>query len=191
MQKNTIMIVDDEPYVLTSLHRALKGESWEVLTELSGEQALVRMRDTPVKVVISDERMAKMQGVEFLTIVRTLYPLTVRILLTGHASLEAAIELVNSAEIYRFFTKPWDIELLKEHIWAGLFKYDRDRKIMRIVARFGENPRLLPHIEEHYPHIGRIIGNQHYAIRVPVMNDTELEEVLHLLDSIEMQHHSA
>ena len=183
MLKDIIMIVDDEPSVLSSLYRSLRSEPWVVLTELSGEQALVRMRDQPIKVVISDERMAKMQGAEFLTIVRTLYPQTVRILLTGQASLEAAIEVINSAEVFRFLTKPWDIDMLKEHIRKAIQRYDRDQKIMRIIERCGDNPDLIPHIEKKYPGIGRVIANKYPEFADPDLSDSDLVELWEFMDS--------
>lgn len=183
MLKDIIMIVDDEPSVLSSLYRSLRSEPWEVLTELSGEQALVRMRDQPIKVVISDERMAKMQGAEFLTIVRTLYPQTVRILLTGQASLEAAIEVINSAEVFRFLTKPWDIDMLKEHIRKAIQKYDRDQKILDIIKRCGDNPGLVPHIEKKFPGISQVIENNYPEFSHPDLSDADLEDIWHFMDS--------
>jgi len=68
--------------------------------------------------------MARMQGSEFLSIVRKKYPGTVRILLTGHASEEATMKAVNQGEIYRFFTKPWDEDELKSAIRSAIDKYN-------------------------------------------------------------------
>ncbi len=130
VSEDTILIVDDEPSVLTSLYRSLRKEPWEVLTELSGEQALIRMSKRPIKVVISDERMAKMHGTEFLTLVQNLYPQTVRIMLTGHASMESVVSLINNNCIFRFMIKPWDDENVKHVIRESLCKYDREQAVV-------------------------------------------------------------
>lgn len=183
MLKDTILVVDDEPSVLSSIFRTLRSEPWEVITELSGEQALCIMRDRPIKVVISDEKMTKMQGAEFLSIVRALYPQTVRILLTGHASIESAIEVINHGGVFRFLTKPWDNERLKRDIRDALGKYDRETKVREILKSFAEKPEMLPHIDRKYPGISQALGNNQTALMLPVLSDSELEEVLELLGS--------
>jgi len=121
---DTVLLVDDEHHVLTSLTRILADELFEVVCAGSGEEALKLMETTPVKVVVSDERMVGMQGSELLTKIKELYPHTQRILLTGHASEEATMKAVNQGEIYRFFTKPWDEDELKSAIRSAIDKYN-------------------------------------------------------------------
>jgi DNA-binding NtrC family response regulator len=181
MPVNTILIVDDEPSVLSSLYRALHSDTWEVLTELSGEQALVRMRERSVKVLISDGRMANMQGAELLSTAKILYPQTVRILLTGYANLDAVISVINYCEIFRLLTKPWDDDNLKLIIHAALNKYDRQQKVLHVFKMFDENPELLPFIEHNYPRICRVLKDKQYSLSAPVLNDDEFREVMQLL----------
>ncbi len=181
MTKDTILIVDDEPSVLSSIYRALRSEKWDVLTELSGEQALVRMGEQPIKVVISDERMAKMQGSEFLSLARTLYPKSVRILLTGHASLESAINVINNGEVFRFLTKPWNDENLKQVIRDALHKYDREQLVLNALKTLESRPELLNHIESKYPGIIQYVLDKQCAELLTALSDDELEEVLRIL----------
>jgi len=118
--KSPILLVDDEVNVLSALSRALMDEPFEIVTAQSGEEALRLLERQRFKLIISDERMSGMQGSELLAIVRDKYPETVRMLLTGHATLESALKAVNQGEIYRFFTKPWDNLELKFAICSAL-----------------------------------------------------------------------
>ena len=104
--QHVIMIVDDEPPVRELLMDAFALEPWEVLCAGTAEEALDILAREPVDVVVSDEKMPGMSGSEFLAVVRQQYPDTIRMILTGHASLESAIRAINEGEIYRFFTKP-------------------------------------------------------------------------------------
>jgi DNA-binding NtrC family response regulator len=75
-----------------------------------------------VQVVVSDQRMPDMNGTEFLSRVRKLYPGTVRIILSGYAELESVLGAINRGEIYRFYTKPWDDQALRDNIREA-FRY--------------------------------------------------------------------
>ena len=113
-----VLFVDDEPHVTDALRRALRKEPYEILTARSADEALHILAQAPVDVIVSDEQMPGMCGSEFLATVRRSYPDTARILLTGHASLEAAVRAINEGEIYRFLTKPCDegdLTLVIEH----------------------------------------------------------------------------
>ena len=107
-----ILLVDDEPNVLHALQRQLRGR-YTVHTAESGEAALRLCREAgPFAVIVSDMRMPGMNGVELLATVKALYPDTVRLMLTGNADQETAIEAVNSGQIFRFLTKPCPPALL-------------------------------------------------------------------------------
>lgn len=101
-----ILIVDDQPLVLDTLKNILKRGPYSVLGATSGAQALDILDSESIDIVISDERMPGLAGTEFLAIVRERYPETVRMILTGYASLETAIRAINEGEIYKFLTKP-------------------------------------------------------------------------------------
>lgn len=134
--KNRILIVDDEPHVLKSLVRTLHDTGYEVMTAGGGEEALELVQRYKFKVVISDERMPGMYGSELLGMISVRQPEVVKMLLTGYASVEAAIRAVNEGEIYRFLVKPWDDFELKMSIRMGIEKYDlemKNRKLQSLV----------------------------------------------------------
>jgi len=101
-----ILFVDDEPRVTKGLKHALFEEDYKILTANSGPEALEILRREPVDVIVSDEKMPGMSGTLLLSVIRRDYPDTVRIMLTGQASLEVAVRAINSGEIYRFLMKP-------------------------------------------------------------------------------------
>ena len=101
-----ILVVDDQADIRNLLKDAFSRQSYNVLCSSSAKDALSILDKKHVDVVISDEIMPGMSGTEFLAIVRKKYPDTIRIILTGHASLESAICAINEGEVYRFFVKP-------------------------------------------------------------------------------------
>ncbi len=111
-----VLCVDDEPHVLSGISRTL-GFDFEVHTKTNGPAGLdVLDAEGPFAVVISDMRMPGMDGAAFLKEVRRRAPDTVRLLLTGHADLDSAIEAINSAQIHRFLTKPCAADVLVDAV---------------------------------------------------------------------------
>ena len=107
--ETSIVIVDDEEMVLTSLNAYLTLETeYNVESFTDAEEALVYMDDTPVDVVISDYLMPKMNGIQFLGKAKELQPESSRILLTGHADKQSAIEAINKVGLFQYIEKPWD-----------------------------------------------------------------------------------
>jgi eukaryotic-like serine/threonine-protein kinase len=105
--KPRVIFVDDEERILNAL-RSLFRADYDVVTATEGEQALEALKTGEFDVVVSDQRMPKMLGVEVLRRVRELSPDTVRILLTGYSDLASIVGSINEGEIYRFVSKPWD-----------------------------------------------------------------------------------
>ena len=107
--KARVLFVDDEPRVLTTM-RMLFRAHYEVYFAEGGSQALELLRKQPVDVVVSDQRMPGMSGIELLRAARDLNPNAMRILLTGYSDLNAIIGSINEGEIFRFVNKPWSNE---------------------------------------------------------------------------------
>ena len=105
-ERPKILFLDDEERILNALS-ALFRYKYQVFTATDGEQALAILREHHVHVVVSDQRMPKMTGVEFLRRAKEISPNTMRILLTGFSDLSAIIDSVNDGEVYRFLNKPW------------------------------------------------------------------------------------
>ena len=121
---NKVLFIDDDLNILASFKRRL-GRRFDIATVPGGEQGLeVLERDGPVAIVISDQRMPGMDGIQFLGEVKKLAPDTVRMMLTGNTDLTTAIKAVNEGNIFRFFTKPCPPEDMAHAIEAGLKQYN-------------------------------------------------------------------
>lgn len=103
-----ILVVDDEPSVLSALRRLLRHNGFEVFLADSGRAGLDLLTRESIDVVLSDMRMPEMNGAEFLEQVFTRWPETKRILLTGYSDVGATIAAINRGKIWRYIAKPWD-----------------------------------------------------------------------------------
>ncbi|OGP14014.1 MAG: hypothetical protein A2052_06235 [Deltaproteobacteria bacterium GWA2_54_12] len=119
-----ILFVDDEKNILGSLSRVFRKEGYGILLAESGECGLDLLRHNSVAVVVSDQRMPGMGGVEFLKKVREASPDTVRMMLTGQADSSEIAGAINEGGAYRYITKPWDDEELKQIIKAAVERYN-------------------------------------------------------------------
>ncbi|MBS1143183.1 MAG: hypothetical protein H6R14_589 [Proteobacteria bacterium] len=113
---HTLLIVDDEPNILAALSRLLRREGFNILTASTPAEAFEHLAKQPVQVILSDQRMPDMSGTEFFSRVRQLYPDTIRIVLTGYTDLDSVTGAINHGAIYKFLTKPWDDDVLREQI---------------------------------------------------------------------------
>ncbi len=109
--KITILYVDDEMNNLISF-KAVFRIKYHVLTAISGEEATKILRNNTVNIIITDQRMPQMTGVEFLESILDEFPDPIRILLTGYADMNAVIDAVNKGKIFHYLTKPWNEEEL-------------------------------------------------------------------------------
>ena len=103
----SILLVDDEPNILSSLRRVLRPNGFTIFTAESGALGLEILEQHPVNLVVSDMRMPGMDGAKFLEHVRERWPDTMRILLTGYSDVSSTIDAINRGEIYRYISKPW------------------------------------------------------------------------------------
>ena len=114
--RRTLLLVDDEENILSALKRLLRRDGYKLLTATSAAQGLELLATNPVDVIISDQRMPGMTGVEFLRRVKTLHPETVRMVLSGYTDLQSVTDAINEGAIYKFLTKPWDDGILRANI---------------------------------------------------------------------------
>lgn len=156
-----VLFVDDEPHITKGLKRALHKEPYEILSANSANEALDILAREPIDVVVSDEKMPGMSGSEFLTLVCQKYPGTIRIILTGHASLDTAIRAINGGEIYRFLTKPCNEVDLAITIRQALQQKSLTIQSLRLLNRVKHQSALLQELEKEYPgitHVNKNIG---------------------------------
>lgn len=124
MPEQNVLCVDDEINVLSALSRLLRKETYRFLTAGHGAEGLAILEREPVQVVIADQRMPGMTGLEFLKQVKVRYPDTVRVVLSGTADVNVVLDAINHGEVFRFVTKPWNDEELKVTIRQCLSQYE-------------------------------------------------------------------
>jgi two-component system sensor histidine kinase/response regulator len=139
-----IMIVDDEPANLRLLERLFRND-YGVLTAESGAEALRLLQEHDVALIITDQRMPEMSGIELLKRTAVIRPHMVRIILTGYTDVESLVEAINSGQVYRYVTKPWvndDLRLTVsralEHYETNKARHELEMINQRLVARLEE-----------------------------------------------------
>jgi len=131
----SLLFVDDEENVLSSLRRIFLDENYTILTANSAARALEIMEQRQVQLIISDHRMPGITGAELLKSVRDKYPDTIRIMLTGFADVNSIMGAVKDGAVYKFITKPWNDEDLRLTVSLALQQYvliNENRKLKEI-----------------------------------------------------------
>jgi putative two-component system response regulator len=144
--RHSILIVDDEESILNAFKRILADEDYEIHTAHNGLEGLNKLRaaQKPFSLIISDQRMPVMNGVQFFTQAKDIFPDAVRILLTGYADTEAIIDAINKGGVHLYFTKPWREEELLFHIKQSLSKTDllvENKRLAELIKK--QNDELL------------------------------------------------
>jgi len=137
-RRRTLLIVDDEENIVAALKRLLRRDGYHIVTAYSAAEGLQRLTEVDVDVIVSDQRMPGMTGVEFLRRAKELYPDTVRMVLSGYTELQSITDAVNEGAIYKFLTKPWDDERLRAHIEEAFRQKemaDENRRLHREVQQ--------------------------------------------------------
>jgi putative nucleotidyltransferase with HDIG domain len=132
VQEHTVLFVDDEVNILKAIQRLLRHEPMEVLTASRPQEALELLDRSGAQVVVSDQRMPEMSGVDLLASVRERHSDIVRMMLTGYTEMNIAVEAINRGEIYRLITKPWNDDELKATLRQAFDHYDLKGEIRRL-----------------------------------------------------------
>jgi signal transduction histidine kinase len=133
----TLLVVDDEPEVLRSVHDLFRRE-YRVLTFERGAQAISALEEVDPPVILSDQRMPEMSGVEFLQKAKRLRPDATRLLFTGYADLKAVIDAINEGNVFRYITKPWDPDELGAVVRQAAEHHDLVVERKRLMAELKE-----------------------------------------------------
>ncbi len=165
-EKPTLLFVDDEERILRSLKMMFRN-GYNVLTTNNGQEALHILRCKTIHVIVSDQRMPTMLGIEVLREAKNISPNTMRVLLTGYADLSAVIGSINEGEIFRYITKPWKSEDIRETIsQASQIALDanEDTRIItpekRLVMVLDEDPEVASFIQQL---VAKDFGDQYYV----------------------------
>jgi len=159
----SIMVVDDEVNVLSSLRRVLRGYAWDISFFSCPFEALKVLNSKSIDLVLSDFQMPQMDGVTFLNRVREIQPNAMRVILSGHADLNRVLDAINRAEVYRFITKPWNNEALRISISQALdvgALLQENKQLAELIREQGTVLKRqlaeLQKIKEKHPEIARV-----------------------------------
>ena len=146
--RHTVLCVDDDKNILRSLIRLLRKEDYRLLTASGGEEGFKVLEENDVHMVISDQRMPKMSGTEFLAALKTKYPDVLRIILSGYTEVDSITESINRGHIYKFLLKPWNDQNLKLEIKQALEQYDLIQANKRLHEKVIQQNNELKEINE-------------------------------------------
>jgi DNA-binding response OmpR family regulator len=154
--RRTLLVVDDERDVVDALRRVLKRPDMEFVGCTRPEEALQVLAERPVDLIISDLDMPGMNGIELLGRVRRAHPGTLRMVLTGRASLQNALEAINHGAVHQYLTKPWDTAALRATVDGALSRADELRKQDEAEHRRAKRQTQLRQLEAAFPGVTRL-----------------------------------
>src|SRR5690606_16476710 len=131
----TLLLLDDEENILRALARLLRRDGYRILMATRAQDAFELLAKHDVQVILSDQRMPEMSGTEFLSLVKDLYPNTIRIVLSGYTDLKSVTDAINQGAIYKFLTKPWDDEQLRQNINQAFREYHTAKDGLKKTSR--------------------------------------------------------
>lgn len=144
----TVLIVDDEENVRNSLGHALWKSDYRLCFAAGSAAALRTLAEEQVDVIVTDNAMPGMSGLEFLKVVRDRYPAVIRIILSGHADLTTLLDAINHGEIYRFLLKPCDRDELLVTLHLACERLELERENRYLLSLIRSRPDLLQQLEE-------------------------------------------
>ena len=165
MGNNSILIVDDDKNILKTLKRLFIDEEYSIYTAESGEEGLKVLEKAEIHLIISDQKMPGMNGIEFLEKAVKDYPDVIPIILTGQAELSDALRAVNNGYVYKFIQKPWNNEDLKITVRRALEQYDLIMKNRSLTDELKKRVRMIEELEREYPGITKRPKDGIYEIK--------------------------
>jgi len=185
--QHSVLYIDDEEHNLTSFNSTFRRD-YEIHLASSGQMGLEIMKQNDIHLVITDQRMPAMTGIEFLEKIVPLYPDCIRMVMTGFSDMEAIIQAINIGRIYRYITKPWDRNELKITIDQALEVFHLKRQNKNLIEDLKEaNRNLEQKVIERTRQIAQqninITDSIHYASRIQSALLPPAEELDRLLPS--------
>ena len=172
-----VLFVDDEERILTALKTIFRGR-YHVLTAANGQEALDFIAKFKIPVIVSDQRMPGMQGVELLRRAREISPDSVRILLTGYSDLASIVGSINEGEVYRFISKPWDNQdlqlIISEAVEIGQRMIDRKGSPTQ-PAQMDAAIMVLDQRPGVFDALRRLLGSTHELVYAPTIDQALMQ----------------
>jgi DNA-binding NtrC family response regulator len=156
IKKHTILVVDDDEFIIKNIQRMLSGENHNVITASNGQEGLDILKKQQVSMVISEYKIPLMNGLEFLEKVRIIYPGILTVMMTDHADIELVIKAINEAGIYKFFLKPWDDIVFKNTIKKTLESLQVIKERDVLIRKVKTHEVTLKDLEKRYPGITKV-----------------------------------
>jgi response regulator RpfG family c-di-GMP phosphodiesterase len=153
MEKYTVLFVDDEPFILKAMKRLFHNDPLNILTASNGREGLEVIKSQPVQLLVSDNIMPEMTGVELIRHVKRCSPDTIRIILSGQSDMDSVLRAINDGEAYRFVLKPWnDIDLkVTVNLALAHFKLVADKRSLE--RELCEKNQLLENLRKSHPEL--------------------------------------
>jgi len=178
--KHTVLFVDDDLHVTDGLKRAFRKEPFHALTANSAEEAYQILTGEPVDVVVSDQKMPRISGTDFFSVLRRKFPDTVRIMLTGEANLDTAKKAINDGEVYRFFTKPCNEVELAVTIHQAIKQKDLMAEARQLLKMYKQQNSLIKRLEKSHPQLYEVERDEEGAIVLEeeAANNLDMDKLL-------------
>jgi DNA-binding NtrC family response regulator len=151
-----ILVVDDEEHVRSALTAFLGREGYTVICAEGPTQALEVLRAQPIKLVISDQNMPDMSGIEFFRMIRERHPHVCRIMLTGDPERETIIKAINEGEVYRFIPKPWNNTMLRVIVYFAFEAIQLEEENRRLVKALRRQLQFVRSLERDFPYLAAL-----------------------------------
>jgi DNA-binding NtrC family response regulator len=152
----TILVVDDEEHVRETLAKLLDREGYTVTTAEGPTEALEILRQQPIKLVISDQNMPDMSGIEFFRIIRERHPHVCRIMLTGDPERDTIIRAINEGEVYRFLPKPWNNTMLRVTVYFAFEAIQLEEENRRLLSALRRQLQFVRSLERDFPYLAAL-----------------------------------
>lgn len=129
MKKLKLLLMDDEPFILSAIKRELMEYDFEIITETNPFRAKELLKNSNIDILLTDQRMPEISGLELILYGRTVSPDTVPILMSAYSDFEVIVAAINEGRIFHYLPKPWDVNKLKVTLMKALeFKNDQEQK---------------------------------------------------------------
>jgi len=152
----TILVVDDEEHVREALSKLLDREGYTVITADGPTEALEILRQQPIKLVISDQNMPDMSGIEFFRLIRERHPQVCRIMLTGDPERDTIFRAVNEGEVYRFLPKPWNNTMLRVTVYFAFEAIQLEEENRRLLSALRRQLHFVRSLERDFPYLAAL-----------------------------------
>ena len=152
----TILVVDDEEHIRSALTTLLDREGYTVTAVEGPTEALAILREQAIKLVISDQNMPDMSGLEFFRLIRERHPNVCRIMLTGDTERDTIIRAINEGEVYRFIPKPWSNTMLRVTVYFAFEEIQLQEENRRLVQALRRQLQFVRALDHNFPYLSAL-----------------------------------